>query len=75
MLNSKKWYSVNPNTSEVYNAISLSGSINTDEILLQAASEQTESLFATGNTVGDYAKQVFPGGTEIEFTFYDFATR
>ena len=43
--------------------------------LLQPAGEQTESLFATGNTVGDYAKQVFPGSTEIEFTFYDFAIR
>jgi len=40
--------------------------------LLQPSSEQTESLFATGNTVGDCAKQVFPGGTEIEFTPTDF---
>jgi|SaaInlV_120m_DNA_4_1040238.scaffolds.fasta_scaffold02450_2 hypothetical protein len=40
--------------------------------LLQPASEQTESLFATGNTVGDYAKQVFPNGVEIEFTADDF---
>lgn len=40
--------------------------------LLQPACEQTESLFATGNTVGDYAKQLFPGGTEIEFNAGDF---
>ena len=40
--------------------------------LLESATEQTESLFSTGNTVGDYAKQVFPGGTEIEFTADDF---
>jgi len=40
--------------------------------LLQAADAKTESLFATGNTVGDCAKQVFPGGIEIEFTPTDF---
>ena len=32
----------------------------------------TESLFNTGNTVGEYAKQLFPGGVEIEFTPDDF---
>ena len=40
--------------------------------LLQPPSEQTESLFATGNTVGDYAKQTFPHGIEIEFDSDDF---
>ena len=40
--------------------------------LLQPDNEQTDSLFATGNTVGDYAKQVFPGGVEIEFDADDF---
>jgi len=32
------------------------------------ASAQQESLFNTGNIVGDYAKQLFPGGVEIAFT-------
>lgn len=32
----------------------------------------TESLFATGNTVGDYAKELFPDGEEIEFSPSDF---
>ena len=36
-------------------------------------SEQSESLFNTGNQVGDYAKQLFPGGEEIEFNPDDFA--
>lgn len=40
--------------------------------LLQPPGEQAESLFATGNTVGDYAKNVFPGGIEIEFDSDDF---
>ena len=40
--------------------------------LLQPPSEQEESLFATGNTVGDYAKQVFSRGVEIEFNGDDF---
>ena len=34
--------------------------------------QATESLFATGNVVGDYATQLFPGGVEIEFTPDDF---
>ena len=29
------------------------------------ASDATESLFATGNEVGEYAKTLFPGGTDI----------
>lgn len=40
--------------------------------LLQPASAQTESLFSTGNTVGDYARKVLPGGIEIEFDSDDF---
>ena len=40
---------------------------------LQNESDQkTESLFSIGNTVGDYAKQLFVGGVEIEFTPGDF---
>ncbi len=40
---------------------------------LQNESDQaTESLFATGNVVGDYATELFPGGVEIEFTPDDF---
>jgi len=35
-------------------------------------SAQAESLFATGNSVGDCAKQLFPGGVEIEFSANDF---
>ena len=37
------------------------------------ASSQTESLFNDGYSVGSYAKQLFPGGIEIEFTPDDFA--
>ncbi len=40
--------------------------------LLQSPDVHTESMFATGNTVGDYARQVFPGGVEIEFDADDF---
>ena len=40
--------------------------------LLQPTGAQAESLFATGNTVGDYAKQVFPNGIEIEFDSNNF---
>ena len=32
----------------------------------------TESLFNTGNTVGEYAKELFPGGVEVEFNSGDF---
>ena len=32
----------------------------------------TESLFNTGYTVGEYSKELFPGGVEIEFTPDDF---
>lgn len=32
----------------------------------------TESLFKTGNTVGEYAKELFSGGVEIEFDPSDF---
>ena len=34
--------------------------------------DETESLFNTGFTVGEYSKQLFPGGAEIEFTPDDF---
>ncbi len=40
--------------------------------LLKEPDEQTKSLFKTGHTVGDYAKELFPGGTEIDFTPDDF---
>lgn len=38
------------------------------------SSLEEESLFTTGLTVGDYAKQLFPGGIEVEFTSNDFAS-
>jgi hypothetical protein len=34
--------------------------------------QTTESLFRIGDTVGDYAKNLFPGGVEIEFNANDF---
>lgn len=36
--------------------------------LKNEVTEQSESLFNTGNQVGEYAKKLFPGGEEIEFT-------
>lgn len=33
---------------------------------------ETESLFTTGNVVGDYSTKLFPDGIEIEFTPNDF---
>lgn len=35
-------------------------------------SEQTQQSFATGNEVGDLAKQLFPGGVEVEFDAQNF---
>lgn len=40
--------------------------------LRNMSTDQTESLFATGLTVGDCAKTLFPDGIEIEFTPDDF---
>lgn len=40
--------------------------------LIQKPDAQQESLFKTGNTVGDLACQLFPGGIEIEFNPKDF---
>jgi len=40
--------------------------------LRDEADSQTESLFNTGYSVGDYAKRLFPGGVEIAFTPDDF---
>jgi hypothetical protein len=34
--------------------------------------EKSKALFRVGDTVGDYAKNLFPGGTEIEFDPTDF---
>jgi Domain of unknown function(DUF2779) len=40
--------------------------------LRDVADGQDNALFNTGHTVGDCAKQLFPGGVEIEFTPGDF---
>ena len=40
--------------------------------LIEKPDAQQESLFKTGNTVGDLACQLFPGGVEIEFNPKDF---
>ena len=40
--------------------------------LQNESNQETESLFSIGDTVGDYATQLFPGGVEIEFTPNDF---
>ena len=41
--------------------------------LRDESNSQSESLFNTGYKVGDLAKELFPGGVEIEFNSSDFA--
>ena len=40
--------------------------------LRDKVSSKQESLFNTGHTVGEYAKQLFPGGVEVDFNSDDF---
>jgi len=40
--------------------------------LLSKPDQQTESLFETGHQVGEISKELFPGGTEVEFNAADF---
>lgn len=40
--------------------------------LIQKPTTQEASLFATGNTVGDLACQLFPNGVEVKFNSKDF---
>lgn len=40
--------------------------------LRAAPNQAAESLFRIGDTVGDYAKNLFPGGSEIAFNANDF---
>ena len=56
--------SLNPNTSEDFNVISLFGFIKQTRTK-RYSNQAQESLFNTGSDVGDLAKQLFPNGVEM----------